>query len=78
MNYKIYLSNIKKLRKKVQTAIRTGSYKHYKKFNEEIYLFIKKFHMRRADKKVNARIIMHPETKDKMNHFSNLKYYKYK
>ena len=46
--------------------------------NEEISLFIKKFHMKRADKKANARIIMHPETRKEMNKFSKLKYYQYR
>jgi HTH-type transcriptional regulator, sugar sensing transcriptional regulator len=46
--------------------------------NNAISLFIKKFHLRRADKKVNARIIMHPDTKKEMQSFSKLKYYQYR
>ena len=46
--------------------------------NEEIALFIKKFHMKRAEKKVSAKIIMHPETRKKMEKFSKLKYYHYR
>ena len=42
MNHKTYLSQIKKLKQKLQKAIRTGSYKHYIKFKNEIYQFKQK------------------------------------
>ncbi len=45
---------------------------------EEIALFMRKFHMQRAEKKVRARILMHPEAKPGMSYFSTLKYYLYK
>jgi len=46
--------------------------------DEKASLFIKKFHMKRAEKKIGARIIMHPDTRKEMAEFSKLKYYKYK
>ena len=46
--------------------------------NKEVGLFIKKFHMKRAEQRIKARIIMHPETKEDMKEFSKLKYYDYK
>ncbi|MFA6887972.1 MAG: helix-turn-helix domain-containing protein [Candidatus Woesearchaeota archaeon] len=45
---------------------------------KEVSSFFKNFHLKRADKKVNARIIMQPETKKEMANFSQLKYYHYK
>jgi predicted transcriptional regulator len=44
--------------------------------NEKAKLFIKKFHMRRAEKKINARVLMMIETKSHMKDFSDLKFYR--
>lgn len=41
MNYQSYLKEIKKLNKKLEKAIRTGSYKHYKSFKNKIWTFKK-------------------------------------
>jgi len=46
--------------------------------NDQVKRFIKTFHLNRAEKKVPARVIMQTQTKEKMKHFSDLKYYKYK
>jgi sugar-specific transcriptional regulator TrmB len=46
--------------------------------NEKANLFIKKFHLNREQKKIKARIIMHPSTKEEMKEFSRLKHYEYK
>ncbi len=46
--------------------------------DEAVSLFLRKFHLRRAEKKVDARIIMHPDTGDFMNKFSGLGYYQYR
>ena len=46
--------------------------------NDKVSLFIKKFHLKRAEMKINARIIMNTETKKEMAKFSKLKYYQYK
>ncbi len=45
---------------------------------KELNLFFKNFHMRRADKKITAKILMQPGTKKEMSSFSKLKYYKYR
>lgn len=47
--------------------------------NSEIRRFIRKFHLKRGEKGVKARLIMRKNTKDLMKkYFSNLKDYKYK
>jgi sugar-specific transcriptional regulator TrmB len=46
--------------------------------NNKISLFMKKFHLQRAEKKVVVRVLMHSTTKKNMAQFSKLKYYKYK
>ncbi len=45
---------------------------------KEASLFIKKFHLKRQDKKVNARIILNEDTKENISEFKKLKYYKFK
>ena len=46
--------------------------------NEQVKRFIKNFHLNRAERKISARIIMQPITKNKMKEFSKLKYYDYR
>lgn len=45
---------------------------------EEVNLFIKKFHLKREEKKVPARIIMGLETKEEMMQFPDSRFYKSK
>lgn len=47
--------------------------------DKRIQLFFRNFHLRRAEKKITARIIMLPETRELMQQkFSDLKLYKYR
>ena len=46
--------------------------------DEEISLFIRKFHMKRGENKIQARIIMNNATKSAMKFFSDLKHYSYR
>jgi len=47
--------------------------------DKRVALFFKNFHLKRAEKKVNARILLQPETKKIVKQkFSDLKFYKYK
>lgn len=45
---------------------------------EEIRLFIKKFHLRRAERKIPARIVMNHKAKKQMKEFSNIGKYSYR
>lgn len=46
--------------------------------NEQIKLFIRKFHLKRAEKKIPARILMQSSAKLNMSYFSDLSYYKFR
>lgn len=45
---------------------------------EKMSSFIKNFHIKRAEKKVHARIILHDDIKKEMKEFSKIKYYSFK
>ncbi len=47
--------------------------------DKKVILFFRKFHMRKKEKKIKARIIMKPKTRNIMKKsFSDLKYYRYR
>lgn len=46
--------------------------------NEQVKLFIRKFHLKRAEKKIPARVIMQSSTKIGMSYFLDIPYYQFR